>query len=56
MPASMIAYCGPAAVPDDLWTRWNFDPLLIGMLAVLAIVVGRGRGPPTPGRAGQRSR
>ena len=43
MPASIIAYCGPAAVPDDLWTRWNFDPLLIGMLAVLAIVVGRGR-------------
>ena len=43
MPASIIAYCGPAAVPDDLWTRWNLDPLLIGILAVLAIVVGRGR-------------
>ena len=33
MPVSMIAYCGPAAVPDDLWTRWNLDPLLIAMLA-----------------------
>jgi len=43
MPALIIAYCGPAAIPDDLWTRWNLDPLLIGILAVLAIVVGRGR-------------
>lgn len=43
MPASIIAYCGPAAIPDDLWTRWNLDPLLIGVLAALAIVVGGGR-------------
>ncbi len=43
MPASIIAYCGPAAIPDDLWTRWNLDPLLIGILAALAIVVGGGR-------------
>lgn len=43
MPASTIAYCGPAALPDDLWTRWNLDPLLIGILAALAIVVGRWR-------------
>jgi putative membrane protein len=43
MPASIIAYCGPAALPDDLWTRWNLDPLLIGIFAVLAIAVGRGR-------------
>ncbi len=39
----MIAYCGPAAVPDDLWTRWNVDPLLIAVLAALALAVGRGR-------------
>jgi len=39
----MIAYCGPAAVPDDLWTRWNFDPLLIAALAALALAVGCGR-------------
>ena len=38
-----IAYCGPAAVPDDLWTRWNVDPLLIAILAALALAVGRGR-------------
>jgi len=43
MPDSTIAYCGPAALPDDLWTRWNVDPLLIAILVALAIVVGRGR-------------
>ena len=37
MQDSMIAYCGPAAVPDDLWTRWNIDPLLIAALAALAL-------------------
>jgi putative membrane protein len=50
MPDSMIAYCGPAAVPDDLWTRWNVDPLLIAILAALALAVGRGRSSDT--RAG----
>jgi putative membrane protein len=43
MPAPIIAYCGPAAIPDDLWTRWNVDPLLIGALIVLASVLARGR-------------
>src|SRR6202158_6382470 len=43
MPDTMIAYCGPAAVPDDLWTRWNVDPLLIVILAGLALAVGRSR-------------
>src|ERR1700692_4926528 len=43
MPDSTIAYCGPAALPDDLWTHWNVDPLLIAILGALAIVVGRGR-------------
>ena len=38
-----IAYCGPAAVPGDLLTRWNFDPLLMAALAALAIVIGTGR-------------
>ena len=40
---SMIAYCGAAAVPDDVWSRWNADPLLIAALAALAFVVARGR-------------
>lgn len=39
----MIAYCGPAAVPNDVWSRWNFDPWLIAALAVLALAVARGR-------------
>jgi putative membrane protein len=50
MQDSMIAYCGPAAVPDDLWTRWNVDPLLIPALAALALAVGRSRSSDT--RAG----
>jgi putative membrane protein len=37
-----IAYCGPAALPEDLWTRWNDDPLLIAALVILAIPVARG--------------
>jgi putative membrane protein len=50
MPDTMIAYCGPAAVPDDLWTRWNVDPLLIAIFAALALAVGRSRSSET--RAG----
>lgn len=38
----MIAYCGPAAIPEDLWLRWNVDPLLLAALAVLALAVARG--------------
>ena len=41
MPDPMIAYCGPAAIPNDLWMRWNFDPLLMAMLAALAFMVGQ---------------
>jgi putative membrane protein len=43
MPDPMIAYCGPAPVPDDIWGRWNFDPLLMALLGLLALGVGRGR-------------
>jgi len=43
VPNSMIAYCGPAAVPDDLWTRWNVDPLLIALFAALALAVIQSR-------------
>jgi putative membrane protein len=38
-----IAYCGPAAVPADLLTRWNLDPLLMAALAALAMVIASGR-------------
>lgn len=42
MSYPLIAYCGPAAVPTDLWARWNLDPLVISALAALALVIGRG--------------
>src|SRR5215470_13132674 len=37
-----IAYCGPAAIPEDLWARWNTDPWLVAALVALAVLVGRG--------------
>jgi putative membrane protein len=42
MPDVTIAYCGPAAVPADLWLRWNTDPWLLAALVALAFVIGRG--------------
>lgn len=42
-PDRLVAYCGPAAIPEDFWTRWNTDLLLIVALAALALVVARGR-------------
>ncbi|MBB3772676.1 putative membrane protein [Angulomicrobium tetraedrale] len=38
-----IAYCGPAAVPDDLLARWNLDPVLLAGLAALAVALAGGR-------------
>lgn len=38
-------YCGPAPDPAAIWTRWNFDPILLIALALLALLVARnGRG------------
>jgi len=39
----VIAYCGPAALPAELWQRWNFDPLLLGALVLFAAWMSRGR-------------
>jgi putative membrane protein len=39
----MIAYCGPAAIPADFWTRWNFDPLLLAALAGVAFTIALGK-------------
>lgn len=39
----IIAYCGPAALPVDLWTRWNLDPLVIAAIAALALALARDR-------------
>ncbi len=30
-----MAYCGTAPVPEEIWSRWNLDPILIGVLLVL---------------------
>jgi putative membrane protein len=43
MPYFPVAYCGPAAVPEDLWVRWNTDPLLLAALAALAWMIASGR-------------
>ena len=50
MPGSLIAYCGQAAVPSDLWARWNTDPWVLTALAVLTLIIVRGRSADT--RAG----
>ena len=32
------SYCGPSPLPENLWERWNFDPVLLAvMLAVAAL-------------------
>lgn len=38
-----VAYCGPAAVPADLLSRWNFDPALVFVLVVLGLALIMGR-------------
>jgi putative membrane protein len=43
MSNPLIAFCGPAAIPEDIWARWNTDPLLMALLAALAVIVRRGR-------------
>ncbi|TNC48448.1 cytochrome c oxidase assembly protein [Rubellimicrobium rubrum] len=37
------AYCGPAPSPAELMSRWNLDPILLAVLALLALWVGRSR-------------
>jgi putative membrane protein len=55
IPTAALAHSGPPPVPETLWTTWNFDPIVILVLAlavtfylrgVRAIWVraGRGRG------------
>lgn len=36
MPASAISvsYCGPPPLPENLWERWNFDPVLLAVMAM----------------------
>lgn len=34
-------YCGPPPLPADLWASWNFDPVLMAALTILAFVLRR---------------
>jgi len=44
-----IAYCGTPAVPSDVWTSWNFDPVVMVALCWLAVTVWRhGQGTTRP--------
>ncbi len=36
-------YCGPAPSPTELLSRWNLDPILLAVLALLALWAGRSR-------------
>lgn len=33
-----VPYCGVPPVPGDIWGRWNFDPWLVGVLALTALL------------------
>lgn len=36
---SFDPYCGPAPLPASLWSTWNLDPVLLALLAGLALLV-----------------
>lgn len=36
-------YCGPAPLPAELMSRWNFDPFALVLLGLLALWAGRSR-------------
>jgi len=36
-------YCGPPPLPDEIWTRWNMDPVMIGALVLAAVLLKRDR-------------
>ena len=35
------SYCGPAPLPDGIWTDWNLDPALIASLGAMAFLLRR---------------
>lgn len=52
-----MSYCGSPPVLDTLWTRWNFDPVLIAALVACALLgMALLRGPVTGGRSRLRWR
>jgi hypothetical protein len=51
MPAvAVVPYCGAPAHPDNLWLRWNLDPVLIAvLLLILGLYLGGLRRRPADG-------
>jgi putative membrane protein len=39
MTAPPVAYCGTPAIPSEIWTSWNLDPVVIAALGALAVTV-----------------
>ncbi|MDQ2101091.1 cytochrome c oxidase assembly protein [Azospirillum isscasi] len=35
-PPSVIPYCGPPPVPEEFWSAWNGDPVLLAVFALAA--------------------
>ena len=33
-PISSLSYCGPPPLPEELWGRWNFDPVLLAAMVL----------------------
>ena len=38
-----VPYCGIGSTPADIWSRWNFDPVLLALLAASILWVGSRR-------------
>lgn len=36
-----LPYCGPAPLPDSLWSAWNLDPAVLAALALLGLFAAR---------------
>jgi putative membrane protein len=36
---SVLSYCGPAPLPSELLGRWNFDPVLLAIMALTALAL-----------------
>ena len=43
MSHPVIAYCGPAPLPAEIWARWNPDPMLIVPMALLMLAIALSR-------------
>lgn len=41
MTPTWTPYCGQGPSPEELWARWNVDPLLLGGLAVGVVLILR---------------